>query len=124
MARFERPAGAIEGHADIRKWDVLWHVYGIWPPFMSGPAVVTRAPYSDPKMKSIVFDTREPRHDFVQTNFASDGNMKEGHSHNDNYWFRTEKEAESAKDWLRAQWESRTGLIDEVLESRRLDRVY
>jgi hypothetical protein len=114
---FDRPAGAIASHADLKKWDVVWHVYGIWPPFVSGPGIIVRPPYAD-EDKGVVFDVRTPRRNYVETNFASDGNLLPDYSHNDNYWFHSEKEAEAARDWLRSKWEADPSRIQDEIERR------
>lgn len=132
MSRFERPADAIENAADLRVGDRIWHVYGIWPPQMGGEHIVTRAagPFKDHRAygpihasgaDSIVFDTRWIDGKHSHMNFASDGNMVPGHSHNDNYWFRSESTADAAVEMLKAAWEA-SGKIAEEIARREEDR--
>lgn len=132
MSRFTRPSGAIDNFADLKVGDVIWHVYGIWPPFMStSPATVVEVArpyslhrdYSDDSTQGdlMVFDVLW-REDFTDMHFASDGNLVPGKSHNDNYWFRTEDEAKVAVEFLRNQWDADPNSIAEVLADRELLR--
>lgn len=126
MARFERPQSAIADFRDLRVGDVVYEVYGIWPPCRGKQKTVTRAPikfsehpeYSDIHKSSadkMVFDLAYPDGLTVMS-FASDRNLMPGHSHNDNYLFRSEEDAESAVIWLRDRWSSSPGSIAEEVE--------
>ena len=133
MSRFPRPAGAIENVADLNVGDRIWHVYGIWPPQMGGEFTITRAAtlYRDhpetngsPQDDEVVFDVRWAKCDLVTMEFASDGNMKPNHSHNDNYWFRSEAEARDAVDFLKQQWEASGGIAEEIARREENLRFY
>jgi hypothetical protein len=131
VAKFERPQNSIEDVAELQVGDRIWHVCGIWPPQMGGDHVVTRAaiPLQDhPKNRnpssqdaSLVFDTRWSGSDLSHMEFASDGNMIRGYSHNDNYWFRDEAAASAAVEFLRAQWEAAPDKIKEEIARREED---
>jgi len=132
MSRFPRPEGAIESASDLKVGDRIWHVYGIWPPQMGGEFTVARAaiPYDQhpknvhsPQDDEVVFDVRWVKGEFTTMEFASDGNMKANHSHNDNYWFRTEAEALAAVSFLRSEWEAAPDLIAKEVRRREEDRI-
>jgi hypothetical protein len=127
MAQFERPADTVTDAAQLNVGDQLWKVYGIWPPQFSGPYTLANKPvphsaharYSDihsGSAEKIVFGVRTVE-GYLDFNFASDGNLTPGHSHNDNYWVRSEAAALAAVARLREQWEARPELI--VLEQAR-----
>jgi hypothetical protein len=131
MGRFPRPVGAIGSADDLKVGDRIWRVYGIWPPQMGGEFIVSRpaGPYNErpknlrsPQDDEIVFDVRYAKSNLTAMEFASDGNMKPNHSHNDNYWFRTEAEALDAVRFLKDQWEAVPGLIAEDIQRREEDR--
>jgi hypothetical protein len=131
MNRFERPTGAIQNAADLREGEALWHVWGIWPPQIGEYTVTAAArPFREHREYGevhssmadfIVFDVRSKDSKRSQMNFASDGNLVTGHSHNDNYWFRSEAEADAAVAFLTKQWEA-SGEIAEELARREEDR--
>lgn len=122
MAKFDRPQNAIESFKDLKDGDVVYRVYGIWPPATGGACTVVGAPkkfsehreYSDIHASSkdaIVFDLKHEKYDYTDMNFASDSNLIPGYSHNDNYCFRTEADAAAAVEWLHDQWTSSDGAI-------------
>ncbi len=134
MSRFERPQNTIEDAASLRVGDHIWHVYGIWPPQMGGEHIVTReaAPFCQhPRYESphssqgdqIVFDEKWVDGKKPHMSFASDCNMTPGHSHNDNYCFRSEADARAAVEFLRSAWES-SGKIAEEIARREEDRRF
>lgn len=134
MARFPRPQGSIENAADLKVGDVIYHVYGIWPPVASDmPHTITRAaillrdhPEGGPddfQRDLLVYDESWGGLQHSHMAFASDGNMVPGKSHNDNYCFRTKEAAEAARDYLRAQWQAHPELIAKEVEQRELDRL-
>ena len=131
---FKRPQNTIDNAFDLRVGDHVWHVYGIWPPQMGGEHVISRAAgpfkhhseYSDIHLTSaddVVFDTRWINGKNSTMNFASDGNLVPGHSHNNNYWFRSEADALAAVELLRSEWES-SGKIEEEIARREEDRRF
>lgn len=137
MAQFERPKNTIDDAASFQVGDLLWHVYGIWRPQSHGPYTVTRVagPFREhPEYEEIhvghadhiVFDTRWPDSDLTTMRYATDGNLQPGYSHNDNYWFRTQEDAEAARDFLLAQWEaSPEAMAREQMRLRReMDRMF
>lgn len=128
MARFPRPAGAIEDVMEIKNGDVLYRVYGIWPPVVSRDAyIVVGNPHKfkhniefsehSSQGEEVVFSTcygDEKNSRFnAWNNFAGDGNLVKGHSHNDNYWFRSREEAEAARAYLHAQYEAHPEAIED-----------
>lgn len=125
MTKFNRPQNTIDDVRSLRVGDHLWHVYGIWPPQMGGDHFVTRAagPFKNhPEYSNIhslsgdglVFDVKWANETIRPTmEFASDGNLIPGHSHNNNYWFRSEADALAAVDFLRAEWERHPEAIAE-----------
>lgn len=130
MAQFKRPADTIMDAAEMKAGDQLWKVYGIWPPQFSGPYTLATEPvpysaharYSEIHSGSadkIVFDVRTAE-GWLDFNFATDGNLMPGYSHNDNYWVRSEAAALAAIDHLREQWKAKPELI--VLEQERRER--
>lgn len=117
MARFPTPANAITDIADVKVGDVVYGVYGIWPPCTGGAKTVMGAPapffmhheYSDihePSKDLIVFDLASADGEYTNMVFASDRNLEPGRSHNDNYIFRSDGDAHAARVWLREQWEA------------------
>lgn len=135
MSRFPRPAGAIENVSDLKIGDHIWHVYGIWPPQMGGEFTITRTvvqfqdhpDYSEihsSQAELLVFDEQWADSEMVDMAYASDSNMQPGHSHNDNYCFRSEEEALAAIDFLTKQWEAAPDLISEEVARREEDRRY
>lgn len=139
MGYFPRPAGAIEDVNTLKLGDVLYHVYGIWPPSLSAyPETVVRTAlafkhhpeYHDGSSQGelLAFDTEcvsfwNHKEYYRRMHFASDCNMEPGHSHNDNYWFRSKEEAEAAVTFLYVQWKARPDLIEEVKEWRERERA-
>lgn len=123
MARFKRPTGSIEDYNDLRIGDHIYEVFGIWPPQMGREYIVTRLPTlmrDHPEGKhsiqqdEVVFDVQRVNSKYKNgvLQFAADGNMVPGgHSHNDNYWFRSENAAVKAVAFLRDQWERNPTLI-------------
>lgn len=133
MARFPRPQGAIENYSDLNVGDHVFHVYGIWPPQFGCESVVTSAPapfathreYSDIHSGSAdatVFDAMLGGSKYPSMEFANDGNLVPGHSHNDNYWFRSEEQAMEAVAFLRKRWEANPSMIAEENIRREIDR--
>jgi hypothetical protein len=122
MSKFPRPENTIADFRTLREGDIIWHVYGVWSPFVSGPAVVTRAPgrFQDhPQWEDyhtgadyFVFDT-----DPGGMNFVRDGNLSEW-SHNDNYWARSQEDAEGIRHFLHSCWEDTPGAISRAVEER------
>jgi hypothetical protein len=136
MAKFPRPAGAIESYKDIKVGDCLWHLYGIWMPSVSScPVIITSAPvrFGDSpsyapihkgQKDEVIFAYRYldwPEDRGIEA-FAGDGNLNPGQSHNDNYWFRSFEEAEAGRKFLLDQWKARPDLIEAAEEQRRFDR--
>lgn len=132
MARFQRPEGTIKNYSDLKVGDHIFHVYGIWPPFFGGEHIVTKAPDTFSRHRgygeihsmsaeSIVFDVKYGNGGNSYMNFATDGNLNPGHSHNDNYWFRSEQAARDAVTFLRSQWEADPELIAAEQERRARD---
>lgn len=133
MAKFPRPNNAIADASEMEVGQPYWELYGIWPPCVSGPQILTRSagPFRDhPKYDEIhaghadhiVFDTRYPDSEFSNHNYAADGNMAGAHSHNDNYWFRSAEDAYAARDFLTAQWKANPDAIADEIARRRLER--
>lgn len=129
MAKFARPANAIETFEDLKLGDVVYSVLGIWPPQTSRAYTVVGAPMKFSEHTSysgihetmkdyIVFDLKHDGYDFIDKNFASDNNLMAGQSHNDNYLFRTAEDAQAARLWLREQWVSSDGMIAEFEANR------
>lgn len=127
MSRFERPLGTIENAIDLKVGDQIWQILGIWRPQFLGPYTVTRVPlpfrqhpqYDDIHEglgDNLVFDVTWPSGDLCTHEFASDGNLQSGHSHNDNYWTRSQEAAEAVRDYLQKQWENNPELIEEEVE--------
>lgn len=134
MARFSKPQNTIEDVNELKTGDRIWHVYGIWPPQMGGEFMVTReaSPFKDrPEYSDIhassaellVFDEQWADSDMIHMNFASDCNMQPGYSHNDNYCFRSEGDAQAAVKFLTEQWEA-SGNIAEEIARREEDRRF
>lgn len=129
MARFPRPSGAIKDVNELKDGDILYHVYGIWPPCVGESETVKGSPvqfkdhreYAEIHSLSAdhwVFDTLVPSifpHEasYLRMHYASDGNMQPGFSHNDNYWFRSLEEAVAARLYLHEQWVARPDLIED-----------
>ena len=134
MTTFERPKNTIDNAFDLSVGDHVWHVFGIWPPQMGGEHIVTQLArpfeqnreYSDIHSGSadeIVFDTQWIDSKYSTMNFAADGNLVPGRSHNNNYWFRSEADALAAVELLRAEWEA-SGTIAEEIERQEEDRRF
>lgn len=125
MAKFAEPINAIRNYADLKVGDELWGVCGVYPPSADDkPSVVVVLPrkFRDhPEYREIhsrqgdqiVFDVRSHWHENGESmmRFASDANMVPGYSHNDNYEFRSKKDADAYAAWLRYEWEKRPDLI-------------
>lgn len=127
MAKFGEPISAIRDYADLKVGDELWGVCGVYPVHVSDkPSIVASLPRKfrdhpeyDPihirQADNIVFDETNYWHKNGETSmrYAADANMQPGYSHNDNYEFRTKKDAEAFASWLRYEWEKRPDLIAE-----------
>ena len=131
---FIRPAiNAVTSPEQLTVGTKLWHVYGIWSPFMDvGPSTVQIAPvkYSDhPEgdpsrllSNSMVFSVSRQLSDgrtHTDLQFLSDGNI--GDHYNNNYWFLSREDAESFVQQCTADWKSRPDAIKETIERRRAD---
>lgn len=132
MSDFIRPAlNAITSAEELTVGTKLWHVYGIFTPFVSSHEyTVIRAPISfnqHPSWKEchsrleddIVFDTDNGTHQ--EKHFAFDGNI--GAHHNNNYWFKTKEAADAYCVQCREDWESNPDEIERVQERRRQDAL-
>lgn len=126
MAKFAEPINAIRDYRDLKVGDELWGVCGVYPPSADDkPSVVAAMPrkfrnhpeFGDHSSQGdeVVFDVRCHWHGEGESmmQFASDANMVPGYSHNDNYEFRSKKDAEAYAAWLRYEWEKRPDLIAE-----------
>jgi hypothetical protein len=129
-----KPTDAILNYADLTLGQVVWHVYGIYPPCGPTSYTITRLPskhsehpeYSDihvSQADSIVFDWKRGDGDHSLMHFASDCNMLPGYSHNNNYCFATKEAAEDFVKSCCEDWNSNPDQIERIEEQRRLDAM-
>lgn len=128
MRDFIRPAtNAVTSPSELTVGTKLYHVYGIWPPFLAAQmytVVLSPIPYdqhpkkqlSDP-WDSLVFDTVRGHH--REMHFCSDGNV--GKSTNHNWWFKSKDDAEKYLAQCREDWENHPEEIKRVQDRRRQD---
>lgn len=132
MARFPAPANVVTDFNDLKIGDVVYEVYGIWPPQTGGPKTVMSTPvkFSEHReyrdiheslANSVVFDLAYPD-GLTVMEFASDNNLVPGYSHNDNYLVRSDEDAKAAALWLREQWSASPSSIAEE-QARMFDLI-
>jgi hypothetical protein len=125
---FIRPAlDAITSADELTVGTKLWHVFGIWFPFVDAREyTVVRAPlrydrHPDKRHPyahdSLVFDVYDGKH--ISMEFASDGNI--GSHHNNNYWFKSKASAETYRAQCHQDWIDHPEEIDRVQARRRQD---
>lgn len=132
MARFPRPTGALSKPTDLKAGDVVWEVLGLLTPCKGGPYKIERAPipfkdhpsyhHSSSQGAELVFDKSSDITElggrWVTYWFCGDCNLLD-RSHNDNYLFRTEQEADAAVAYFQQCWKGNSALAEEEREWRR-----
>lgn len=94
---------AIKSYSEIEVRQELYKVYGLGSDsFISGPMIVTKAPHPFSENETFSKTAHEDMANYIvfdvegDTHFAGDGNLVEGRSHNENYWFFDKLHAEEA----------------------------
>lgn len=141
--KIPRPETALKSLTDLKVGDVVWVGYGLVRPFVHSPKIVKSEAikYKDhPEYQEgssqgelYVFDLAYPddapiAKGVVTMEFATDCNLTEGYSHNNNYIFRSEEDARAYVEAVEQWWKKHPKEYEQELawykEQRELDYDY